>query len=122
MSIEQTLGEYLELAKMKPLSGQKLERAKELMRKLREAGFTNQEISQLTSGGWSEPTIKLYTRGTTVKNPSGRKALELLAEQTARGMTLEDVERVLSLKTSLETKGLSFEEVSSLVDEIKGSG
>jgi len=32
------------------------------MRRLRGMGFTNLEISRLTDGGWSEHTVKVYTR------------------------------------------------------------
>ncbi|HEY6882410.1 MAG TPA: hypothetical protein VI278_00050 [Nitrososphaeraceae archaeon] len=37
--------------------------AKDLMASLKEAGYTNKEILILTGEKWSEPTVKLYTRG-----------------------------------------------------------
>ena len=43
------------------------------MARLKEMEFTNKEISDLTNGSWSEPTIKLYTRGVGVKDPTLRR-------------------------------------------------
>jgi len=67
---EDILRELCLLAKRKPLKGEDLARAKELMVRLRKMGFTNTDISGLTNGGRSEPTIKVYTMGTSIKNSS----------------------------------------------------
>jgi chromosome segregation ATPase len=120
--IEEVLKELLELGKMKPLSKEKLTKAKKLMRQLRGAGFTSEGISQLTNQTWSKDTIKLYTRGTEVNDPAPKeRAMELLGELVARGMTLEEVERALSVRKGLETRGVSVDDVSSFLDDIKKS-
>ena len=49
-----------DLAGKPPILPENLTRAKQLMRGLRQIGFTNMEVSELTNGGWSESTVKLY--------------------------------------------------------------
>jgi hypothetical protein len=108
------------LSSKKPLAKEELDRAKELMVKLREFGFTSLEISRLTNGGWSEPTVKLYTRGSKVKDRSLKdEAMNLLSELADRGLALENVERTLSATRELEGKGLSIKEVSEFLIEAK---
>lgn len=118
--LEHILRELLSLAKRKPLPEEDLERAKHLLAKLREMGWTNREVSDLTDGGWSEPTVKLYTRGARVKNPNPReKATSLLIELVSRGLSLDDVESFLSLKRKVEAKGVSFDELAEVLEESK---
>ena len=49
---EKIIKELLTLATMKPLSPGDVARAKMLMKELRQQGFTNREVSELTDGGW----------------------------------------------------------------------
>ena len=78
--LERVITELINLGRRKPLPTRDLEKAKQFMRRLREMGYTNAEISELTDGCWSESTAKLYTRGTTVEDPGPKKrATELLA-------------------------------------------
>jgi len=105
--LEDIVRELLSLAKRKPLKGEDLVRAKELMARLKEMGFTNKEISDLTNGGWSEPTIKLYTRGVGVKDPTPKEnTLKILSQMVDEGLTLKDVEVATSIKSYLNTKVL----------------
>ncbi len=118
--LESSIKELLSLAKRKPLSGEDLERAKHLMVRLRRMGWTNKEVSELTDGGWSEPSVKNYTRGTKVENPGPKeKASRLLPQLVERGLTLENVETTVSMKKDLDAKGVSFEDISSLLEEAK---
>jgi len=65
---------------------------------------------------------RLYTRGATVKDPSPKEnALRMLSQMIAAGLTLEDIEVAVSVKSDLETKGVSFGDVSSLVEEARKS-
>ena len=66
--LEETVRKLLNLAKRKPLHGQDLALTKDLIIKLKNMGYTNREISGLSNGGWSESSIKSYTRGEKVKN------------------------------------------------------
>ena len=120
--LEDIVKKLLSLAKKKPLKGDDLARARKLMVELREMGFTNMEISELTDGGWSEPTIKLYTRKATVKDPDPKEnALRILSQMIGIGLTLKDIEAAVSMKSDLEAKGVSFEDISSLVEEARKS-
>jgi len=118
--LEDIIGELRELAKRKPLSDIDLARAKELMCKLKGMGLTNMEISELTDGGWKEPTVKLYTKGVTVKDRSPKKnILELLSQLVDMGLTLADVKAFILTKKDLDSKGIGLEGISNLLDEAK---
>jgi predicted nucleic acid-binding Zn-ribbon protein len=120
--IEQVLRELRRLAGKKPLSQEDLNRAKVLMTTLRQMGFTNIEVSELTDGGWREPTVKLYTRGAKIDDPSPKKrATELLKQLVSKDLTLDDVERALSATRRLEEKGLSLDTVSSFLGDVERS-
>lgn len=120
--LEEIVGELLLLARRKPLKDRDLARARELLVKLKEMGFTNREISELTGGGWSEPTVKMYTRGVVVKDPSPKEnASRILSQVVGMGLTLKDVEVAVSMKTDLDAKGVGFEDVSTLLEEAKRS-
>jgi predicted nucleic acid-binding Zn-ribbon protein len=116
--VEFAIRELQSLAKRHPLKGSDLENAKRFMATLREAGYTNQEISDLTKGAWSEATVKLYSRGTDVKDSTIKHtALNLLSELVSRGLTMNDVQSVLSLKRDLDSAGLKIEDLSLLLGE-----
>ena len=118
--LESIVGEPLSLARKKPLSNRDLAKAKELMVKLRNMGFTNREISGLTNGGWSEPTVKLYTRGTAVEDPSPKEnAVKLPTQLVSMGLTLNDVRTAVSMRPDLDAKGISFGDVPALLEEAK---
>ena len=120
--LEEIVGELLLLARRKPLKDRDLARARELLVKLKEMGFTNREISELTGGGWSEPTVKVYTRGVVVKDPSPKQnASSILSQTVGMGITLKDVEVAVSMKADLDAKGVGFEDVSTLLEEAKRS-
>ena len=60
---------------------------------LREAGYTNQQVSELSNGAWTETTIKLYTRGVEVRDSSIKQnEVKLIAEMVRRGLSFEEVE------------------------------
>jgi len=121
--LEETIRRLRELASRKPLSPEELEEAKKLMSRLRELGFTNREVSQLTDGGWSEPTVKLYTRGTRVVDPSPRdNVISLLGEIVDRGLGVEDIERVAVFLREMESRGIKLSDVISFIDDAKKSG
>jgi len=116
--LEEIVAELSSLAKRKPLSEKDQNKAKEVMIRLREMGFTNREVSELTEGGWSKPTVKLYTRGSNVKNSNPKNmALKLLTELFERGLTLDHVEETTSFREKLGAKGLTVEGLSNLLEE-----
>jgi predicted nucleic acid-binding Zn-ribbon protein len=122
-SVEDAIRELQSLAKKHPLKGSELENAKNSMAILREAGYTNQEVSKLTNGMWGEPTVKLYSRGTEVKDSTIKgAALNLLSDVVRSGMTLDDIQALLSLKRHLDSVGLNAENVSLLLKEAERVG
>jgi predicted nucleic acid-binding Zn-ribbon protein len=122
-SIQESIAELQLLALKKPLEGYNLSKAKQLMGGLREAGYTNQQVSELTSGVWTEPTIKLYTRGVEVKDSSIKQnEVNLIAEMVRRGLTFDEVQLALSVKTDLDSKGLNFKGVSLFLQASEKAG
>jgi DNA repair exonuclease SbcCD ATPase subunit len=121
--VEELVRELKLLAKKKPLPKRSLERAKELMRKLKSMGFTNREISGLTGGGWSEPSVKNYTRGVSVEDPIFKKtAIDLLQELVDEDLTLYEVKGYMSLRKRFEAEGFSFEELPNLLERLDELG
>ena len=121
--VEAIVKELLTLAGRKPLSGEFLERAKELMSNLRQLGFTNKEVSELTHGNWALDTVKLYTRGATTVDKAPKKRLtDLLSELVKRNISMNQVELALSGIEAIEAKGQNLEGVLQFLSSIKESG
>ena len=122
-SLENTLSELQSLGKKQPLKGDDLQRAKELMAMLKKSGYTNKQVSELSGDAWSQHTIKLYTRGIiSSDNNSSFSSSKQSAERTisnmvSRGLSLRQVESAVSLKDDLESKGLTLENISFLINE-----
>jgi len=116
--LEDLIKELEELGKRRPLSQKDLARAEELMKILKENGFINKGISDIMGGLWKEPTIKLRTRGVTVRDPSLRKNVEeVLGQLVDMGLTLEDVKAFILVKEDIDSKGIKLEEVADLLGE-----
>ena len=118
--LEETVRELVKLGQTRPLPTEKMDAVKNLMKRLREAGFTNREISDLTGGAWSESSAKSYTKGTEVKSRNTKKrATEVVTELVGRNLTLDDVEQTLTIRDCVKARGLSFEEVPAFLEEIR---
>jgi len=112
---EPLIKELLTLASMKPLSKENLARAKQIMIELRKNGFTSRDLSELTDGAWSEPTIKSYTSGTSVEDSAQKKdSMNVLRELLTRDLTIDHVSSFLSANSKLKADGVTLEEISSL--------
>jgi len=123
MQLESIISELRGLSSKKPLRSENQARAKHLMIELRKQGFTNKEISDLEDGTWSEPTVKLYTSGTAVENSSVKKdTIDQLKELVNRNLSLDDVSSFLSVEGDLRAKGVSIEDVSSMLVESMNEG
>lgn len=110
------------LAVRKPLSPADLDKAKGLMSTLRQMGFTNSEVSELTDGGWSETTVKLYMRGSrTVDSTQKKRLTDFLKELVKRNLSLDDVERTLSNIKSIESRGLDLKDVLNFLSDVEKS-
>ena len=114
--IRETVKELVSLSKRDPLPEADLQRAKELMKKLRRLGFTNQNVSSLVKGRWGTPTVKLYTGGVKVDNSNlYEKTMSIVLDLILKGLDIEDVESFLKQSEAIESNGLSFDEVSDLL-------
>jgi len=119
--IVEVIAELQSLARKRPLKGENLARAKELMKILKENNFTNKEISELTS--YSVPTVKLYTRGVAVKDSKPKEELlKLLSQMIETGLKLDQVKLATAIKARLDAIGVGFEDLVALLEEVKKSG
>jgi hypothetical protein len=123
-SNEFVISELQSLAKKQPLrSSVELNRAKELMITLRQKGYTNNDISIMSGGGWSENTVKLYTRGTDIVDSTSKdEAIKVISEMVKSGLTLHKVNEAVSLKDYLDAEKMSLEDIVSLLQDLKSSG
>ncbi|MCC2647685.1 MAG: hypothetical protein K0S67_1218 [Nitrososphaeraceae archaeon] len=123
-SNESIISELQSLAKKQPLrSSVELNRAKELMITLRQKGYTNNDISRLNGGAWSENTVKLYTRGTDIVDSTSKDdAIKIISEMVKSGLTLNEVKKTVSLKSYLDAENMSLEDIVSLLRDLNSSG
>lgn len=122
LPLEDIIHELQQLAKLRPLKGEQQAQARELMSELKRRDFTNAEISRLT--GWDESTIKQsYTRGVVAVSSAHKdRAIDLLAELAARGLTLDSVEDFLPLRADLDDRNVKSDEVAALLQEARRAG
>jgi hypothetical protein len=121
--IEQTVLELISLSKRKPLRGEDKKRAEDLMMALRQRGFTNKEINELTGGAWSEPTVKLATRGNTAVDESSKQSVvSVMGEYIRSGRTISDLDSFALFKKALESAGLSYDDFTSFIAETRRQG
>jgi len=114
--IEDLVARYVALASKPVLSKAEHKEAQEVMRSLREAGMSIQEISRLSNGRWSESTVKGYCPGI---RPAGRgpwkDATDLLEELRSRNLTLEDVTRALAIDTDAKSRGIQLSQLAGVM-------
>ncbi len=112
MDIEELIKEFVALASKSVLSKAEHKEARELMRSLKAAGLSNEEISQISKGRWSPSTVKGYARG--IKAPASspwQDNISLLNDLISTGINLEDIGTVLTVTEDLESRGVSLEDV-----------
>ncbi|RLI84609.1 hypothetical protein DRP07_00530 [Archaeoglobales archaeon] len=117
--LENAVGELRRLARKEHLDREELERAKDSMRELRRMGFSSEEISELSERTWSPSTIRQYAASVKVEKGTRDLAIKMLAELVERGLTLSDVEMFLGMRKRLEELGISFEEFTNLLEELR---
>lgn len=117
MKVDDVIRELKSLSHQKPLNGAALEKFKEYCRFLRSQGFGNQSIAQTT--GYALPTIKEYTRGIKVtKTPAMAAIIELLSQMVDNNVTMDDVQRYLTMDKRLAQKGTSADKVATFMAEL----
>jgi len=108
--------ELVNLAQRHPIKGIDLSRAKGLMRTLKQSGYTNKEIQQLTGYSWSESTIKLYTRNTTGIQPHLKaNHLKLFDEIIHNNWSMVELEESLVLVSELTNETSTFDDIIDIL-------
>lgn len=116
VSVEELAVKLVNLANKPTLSKAENEEVRRSMKLLKKAGMTNQEISELTGGKWSESTIKGYTTGVKATDPSPwQDAVGLLNDLMSMGMCLNDVDTAVTIGKDLKSWGVTLEEVASFL-------
>jgi len=92
------------------------------MRKLKKAGLTNEEISELSNGRWSPSTVKGYTTGIKPLHPNEwDSAVKLLNAMIASGLSLDHVETAVAISDQLQAAGVSLRELVDLLYTVDSS-
>lgn len=116
MSIEELVKKFVSLASKPILSKTENEVARQLMKQLKEAGMSNEEISELSKGKWTPSTIKFYTPAVKSSHPSPwQSAVALLDNLISTNMTLDDVETAVTVFQDLSSQGIMLEQVVDLL-------
>lgn len=119
MSIEEPAKKLIFLAGKPALSKNELAEAKKLMVELKKSGMSNSDISKLTGGRWSVPTIKGYTTGVTPESPSlWKDAVSMLNSVISENISLGQVETSLNLIEDLKNYGLHLEDLVDFIGEV----
>jgi len=116
MGIEELIKRFVDLASKPDLSKVEHNEAVDLMRKLKEAGMTKDEISKLSNGRWTPSTIKFYTPGIRATHPNQwGDTIGLLNALISTGLTLDNVETAVSVHHGLKEKHISLDQVVDLL-------
>jgi hypothetical protein len=117
------LARLQELSRFPMLSSEQKSEAAKISYRLREGGFTNDDISRVTGGKWKPRTIKGYTRGAKVLDTTEKDALfNILSEMITQKKTTGDVDAYLKANTKLQARHTSIEKILELDEEAEKSG
>jgi hypothetical protein len=120
--LEKVLQELSELAKRKTMDNNP-DRATELCKKLKEMGYSNKQVSELTGGAWSVNTIKRWTSGIEVKDPIPKQNTEkLLLEIIQRKILLDWVQQAVSIYETLKAEDLTLQDMLELLSLTRKAG
>ncbi len=115
MNLEDLVKKFVALASQPKLSKAEQEEARDLMKQLKEAGMSNEQISKLSKGRWSPSTVKFYTPGIKPAHPgSWDDAVDLLKGVIDVGFTLNDVETALKVSERLKSQGVNLDDMIGL--------
>jgi len=96
------------------------EKAKDLMRKLKGMGFSNEDIAFLVKPKWSSSSVKAHTKGVEVDNSAlYDRIMSIVKELILKGYELDELEMFLKQSKTLESNGSSLSEVSDLLATCK---
>lgn len=116
VSIEELAKKFVALASIPTLSKAQHEEARKLMRQLKQAGMTNEEIAGLSKGKWTLSTVKGYTKGVKAASPNPwQDAVGLLDNLISASMTLDDVETAVTVFENLKSHDIDLNQVVELL-------
>ena len=122
MTIEDTVQKLQSLAAKPTLTKAEHKAAQQLMRQLKEAGMSNDQISMLSHGKWTPSTVKGYTPGIKAPSPSPwDTAVDVLDGVISAGITLDDVDTAVSVIKTITAQGVDLKQVVELLLAIDSS-
>ena len=123
MEIDKLAGRLVALAAKQNLSKAEHGQAQMLMRQIKEAGMSNEEISKLSKGRWSPSSVKGYVTGVRAADPSQwGDAASILNEAINKGISMDEIQSAVGIREHLASEGVTIEEVAALLDEAKSHG
>jgi DNA-binding transcriptional MerR regulator len=122
--LSSTLSKLNELGEQgRRLSGSKRDEAISLIQELKSKGFKNRDIAVMTGRRWSEATVKKYTTGVKIVSTEERdKVLETFSTFVKEGKTIQEVEDYLERDKYLNSIGLTFEDIGTLISKNREAG
>ncbi len=116
MNLDELIKRFKALASKKSLTKAEQKESRDLMRKLKKAGISNGEISELSNGRWALSTVKFYTPGIKPLHPNEwDNAVKLLNAMIASGLSLDHVEIAVAISDQLQAAGVSLSELVDLL-------
>jgi chromosome segregation ATPase len=123
MEIDKLAARFVALANKQNLSKAEHAEAQRLMRELKQAGMSNEEISKLSLGRWSQSSVKGYVTGVRAADPSPwQDAVSILNEAINKGISVDEIQSAVGIHDQLTSQGVTIEEVSDLLAAAKSAG
>jgi len=123
MTIEQLISKLRTLANQSILSPAQHEEVKVVMKDLKAAGLSNEEISQASAGKWSVSTVKGYCTGVNAPSPSPwQNTISLLGDVISAGLSLDDIHTSLAITNELKSKKMSIDDVVEFLEAADSAG
>jgi len=116
MNLDELVKRFKALASKNSLTKAEQKEARDLMRKLKKAGISNGEISELSNGKWAPSTVKFYTPGIKPLHPNEwDSAVKLLNAMITSGLSLDHVETAVAISDQLQAAGVSLTQLVDLL-------
>ena len=115
-SIEALANRFVALAKKPKLTKSERDEARALMVSLKQAGLSNEEISEISGGKWAANSVKSYTKGTTVIHPAQYDSVvHLLQYLNSSTLTLAYLERAVAIREQLESFNVNLDDIADVL-------
>ena len=116
MNLDELVKMFKALTSKKSLTKAEQKESRDLMRKLKKAGISNGEISELSNGRWAPSTVKFYTPGIKPAHPNEwDSAVKLLNAMIGSALSLDHVEIAVAISSHLQAAGVGLSELMDLI-------